>query len=361
MTNRSPSGGQNRRVVDESGLRMRTGQARWVLFATVLGSGLAMLDATVVNIALGSIGEDFDAEFADLQWTVNAYTLTLASLILLGGSLGDRFGRRRIFVLGVLWFAAASMLCGLAPNIETLIAARALQGVGGALLTPGSLAIISATFHGEDRARAVGTWSGLGGIAAAIGPFVGGWLLEWSWRAVFLVNLPVATLILAVAAKHVPESRDESASHRFDAAGIALAVLGLGALTWALTAAGDAGASTSVVASGAVGVVALAAFVVVEHRSTHPMLPTGLFADARFRVANAATFFVYAALGVVLVLLVLQLQNAAGFSPILAGAALLPTTVIMVLFSARVGALAQRIGPRLPMTLGPLLAACGGC
>ncbi len=342
---------------EQTALRMGTAQGRWVLFATVLGSGLAMLDATVVNIALGSIGEDFDASFADLQWTVNAYTLTLASLILLGGSLGDRFGRRRVFLVGVLWFAAASMLCGLARNVETLIAARALQGVGGALLTPGSLAIISAAFHGGDRARAVGTWSGLGGIAGAIGPFVGGWLLEWSWRAVFLVNLPAAALVVVVAVKHVPESSDASASRRFDAAGIALAVLGLGALTWSLTAAGDAGASASVIAFGVVGVLAMVAFVAVEHRSSHPMLPTGLFADARFRIANAATFFVYAAIGVIFVLLVLQLQNSAGFSPVLAGSALLPVTVIMVLFSARGGALAQRIGPRIPMTVGPLIAA----
>ncbi|MGQ0843815.1 MAG: MFS transporter [Sporichthyaceae bacterium] len=338
---------------------MGTAQARWVLFATVLGSGLAMLDATVVNVALSSIGSDLDADFADLQWTVNAYTLTLASLILLGGSLGDRFGRRRVFLVGVVWFAAASLLCGLAPNVQTLILARALQGVGGALLTPGSLAIISASFRGTDRAAAVGAWSGLAGIAGAIGPFVGGWLLEWSWRVVFLVNLPVAVLVVAVATRHVPESSDPAAVRRFDVAGTLLAVLGLGSLTWALTTAGEAGASAAVLGCGVAGVLALGAFVAVERRSAHPLLPTALFADLRFRIANLATFFVYAALGVIFVLLVLQLQNAAGFSPVLAGAALLPVTAILVVFSSRAGRLAQRIGPRVPMTVGPGIGAVG--
>src|SRR3954454_20093367 len=189
-------------------LRMGTPAARWVLLTTVLGSGMVMLDGTVVNVALARIGTDLGAGFADLQWTINAYTLALASLILLGGSLGDHLGRRRVFVIGVIWFAVASLLCGLAPNIEVLIVARALQGVGGALLTPGSLALISASFHGTDRAAAVGAWSGLGGIAGAIGPFLGGWLVEISWRLVFLINLPLAALIVVVALRNVPESRD---------------------------------------------------------------------------------------------------------------------------------------------------------
>ncbi|MGH3799090.1 MAG: MFS transporter, partial [Pseudonocardiaceae bacterium] len=261
-------------------LRMGTAPGRWVLFATVLGSGLAMLDATVVNVALERIGTELDAGFSGLQWTINAYTLTLAALILLGGSLGDRFGRRRVFVIGVVWFAAASLLCGLAPNIETLVAARALQGVGGALLTPGSLAIISASFHGSDRSAAVGAWSGLGGVAGAVGPFLGGWLVEWNWRAVFLVNLPVAVLIVVVAARHVPESRDPDAAPRLDLAGTALAVAGLGGLTYALTAAGESGASSTVVALSALGVAGLAMFVLVERRSTHPLVPTALFRDA---------------------------------------------------------------------------------
>ncbi|WP_456599461.1 MFS transporter [Blastococcus sp. SYSU DS0616] len=342
-----------------TGLRMGTAQGRWVLLATVLGSGVAMLDATVVNVALERIGADLGADFAGLQWTVNAYTLTLAALILLGGSLSDRYGRRRIFVVGVCWFALASLLCGLAPDVGTLVAARALQGVGGALLTPGSLAIISASFSGPDRAAAVGAWSGFSGIAAAVGPFVGGWLVEWSWRAVFLVNLPVAVVVIAVVVRHVPESRDPAAAPRLDWGGTALVVTGLGALTYALTAAGDAGASAGTWLWAAVGALALAAFVGVERRSRHPLVPPALFADRQFTAANAVTFFVYAALGALFVLLVLQLQVVSGFSPLLAGTALLPVTVLMLLFSARVGALAQRIGPRALLTGGPAVAAAG--
>ncbi|MGY2084237.1 MFS transporter [Blastococcus sp. SYSU DS0539] len=341
------------------GLRMGTPQGRWVLLATVLGSGVAMLDATVVNVALERIGSDLDADFAGLQWTVNAYTLTLAALILLGGSLSDRFGRRRVFIVGVVWFAAASALCGLAPDIGTLVAARALQGVGGALLTPGSLAIISASFAGSDRAAAVGAWSGLSGVAGAVGPFVGGWLVEWSWRAVFLINLPLAALVIVVAARHVPESRDPGAAARLDWTGTALVAAGLGALTYALTAAGDRGAGPVVWLGAAAGVLALVAFVAVERRSRHPLIPASLFADRQFSAANAATLFVYAALGALFVLLVLQLQVVSGFSPLLAGTALLPVTALMLLFSARVGALAQRIGPRALLTAGPLVSAGG--
>jgi EmrB/QacA subfamily drug resistance transporter len=342
----------------QGGLRMGTAPGRWVLLATVLGSGLAMLDATVVNVALERIGRDLDADFAGLQWTVNAYTLTLAALILLGGSLSDRFGRRKIFVLGVVWFAAASLLCGLAPDIGTLVAARALQGVGGALLTPGSLAIISASFHGPDRAAAVGAWSGLGGVAGAVGPFLGGWLVEWNWRAVFLINLPVAVLVVAVAARHVPESRDENAPSRLDWPGTALVVVGLGALTYALTTAGS-GAGTVVWLTGAVGVLALAAFALVERRSAHPLVPPRLFDNRQFTAANIVTFLVYAALGAIFVLLVLHLQVVSGFSPLASGTALLPVTLLMLLFSARVGALAQRIGPRPLLTAGPLVSAVG--
>jgi EmrB/QacA subfamily drug resistance transporter len=330
-----------------------------VLATTVLGSGLAMLDSTVVNVALGRIGEDLDAGFSGLQWTVNAYTLSLAALILLGGSLGDRFGRRRVFLVGVVWFAAASLLCGLAPTIDLLIAARGLQGVGGALLTPGSLAIIAASFHAEDRSAAVGAWSGLSGIAAAVGPLVGGWLVEIDWRLVFLINVPVAVLIVVVAVRHVPESRDADAGGRLDLTGTVLAAAGLGALTFRLTRAGETGFVGSVATTAAVGVACLAAFVVVEARSSHPLVPLELFRNAQFSAANAVTLLVYAALGVIFVLLVLQLQIVSGWSPLAAGSALLPVTVVMLIFSARAGALAQRIGPRLPMTLGPLLAAGG--
>lgn len=346
-------------AAEPASLRMGSARGRWVLLTTVLGSGLAMLDATVVNVALGRIGEDLDAGFGGLQWTINAYTLTLAALILLGGSLGDRFGRRRIFLIGVVWFALASLLCGLAPDIGTLVAARGLQGIGGALLTPGSLAIIAASFHADDRAAAVGAWSGLGGVAAAVGPLLGGWLVEWNWRLVFLVNVPVAIVVVVVAVRHVPESRDPLAVPRLDALGTALAAVGLGGVTYALTRAGDVGFAGTVLAAGGAGLACLVAFVVVEARSSHPLVPLGLFRNAQFSAANGVTFLVYAALGVIFVLLVLQLQVAAGWSPLAAGSAMLPVTVLMLLFSSRAGALAQRIGPRLPMTVGPLLSAGG--
>lgn len=340
-------------------LRMGTPAGRWVLFTTVLGSGLVMIDGTVVNVALESIGTEFGAGFSGLQWTVNAYTLTLASLILLGGSLGDRYGRRRVFVFGVVWFALASLLCGLAPNVETLIAARALQGVGGALLTPGSLALISASFHGPDRAMAIGAWSGLGGIAGAVGPFLGGWLVEFSWRAVFLINLPLAALIVAVAWRHVPESRDPDAAPGLDVTGTLLAVVGLGALTYSLTGLGESGPTPALAAGLVVGVVALVGFVLAERRSAHPLVPPVLFADRIFGAANIVTLLIYGALGVVFFLLVLHLQTVAGFSPLSAGTALLPLTAVMLVFSARAGALAGRIGPRLPLTVGPLVSAGG--
>lgn len=350
---------------------MGTAAGRWVLVTTVLGSGLVMIDGTVVNVALDRIGTELDAGFTGLQWTVNAYTLTLASLILLGGALGDRFGRRRVFLVGVVWFALASLVCGLAPDIGTLVAARALQGVGGALLTPGSLALISASFHGPDRAAAVGAWSGLGGIAGAIGPFVGGWLIEWSWRAVFLINLPLAAVVVAVALKHVPESRDPDAARGLDVTGTVLAVLGLGATTWALTALSAGGAEGGAAGGGlpggtavpivalVLGVLAMVAFVLVERRSPHPLVPPRLFRDRVFTATNVVTLLIYGALGVVFLLLVMQLQIVSGFSPIAAGTALLPVTAVMLTFSARAGALAGRIGPRIPLTLGPLVSAGG--
>ena len=346
-------------VIDPSGLRMGTAAGRWALLATVLGSGIVMIDSTVVNVALPHIGADLGAGFGGLQWVINAYTLTLAALILLGGSLGDHFGRRRVFVIGVVWFAVASAACGVAPNVETLRAARALQGGGGARHPPGSLALISASFRGVDRAAAIGAWSGLGGLAGAVGPFVGGFLVEWSWRAVFLVNLPLAAVVIAVTVLRVPESRDHQSPPGLDISGTVLAALGLGALTFGLTSLGSAGATVSALVAVGAGVLALAAFVAVEWRSPHPLVPPSLFSDNTFRVANAMTLLIYGALGVVFLILVLQLQTVAGFSPVAAGAALLPVTAIMLVFSARAGALASRIGPRLPITLGPLLSAAG--
>ncbi|GAA0932129.1 MFS transporter [Pseudonocardia zijingensis] len=340
-------------------LRMGTAAGRWVLATTVLGSGLAMIDGTVVNVALERIGTELDAGFTGLQWTVNAYTLTLASLILLGGSLGDHFGRKRVFLIGVAWFALASLACGLAPDIGTLIAARALQGVGGALLTPGSLALISASFHGADRGAAIGAWSGLGGIAGAVGPFLGGWLVEWSWRAVFLINLPLAALIIAIALRHVPESRDTESAPGLDVTGTVLAVAGLGALTYGLTGLGEGSAGSIPLVATVAGVLLLAGFVLVERRSPHPLVPPTLFRDRTFSAANVATVLIYGAMGAVFLMLVLQLQVVSGFTPLLAGAALLPVTAVMLVFSGRAGALSGRIGPRLPMTVGPLVGAVG--
>lgn len=338
-------------------LSQRSG--RWLLAASVLGSGLAGIDATVVNVALPALGHDLGASFAGLQWTLNGYTLTLASFILLGGSLGDRFGRRRLFTVGVVWFALASALCALAPTIEVLIAARALQGVGGALLTPGSLAMISASFVADDRARAIGAWSGLSGVATAIGPFIGGYLVGGpGWRWIFVINVPLAAVVVLITRRHVPETLDPDAVPHLDLAGAALGAVGLAGVTYAMIGAGG-GWSPAVVISGVIGAAAMTGFVVNEHRSPHPMLPPKIFANRQFTAANLVTFTVYAALGAVFFLLVVNLQVVSGFSPLLSGTALLPITVIMLLLSARSGALAGRIGPWLQMTTGPLVAGIG--
>jgi EmrB/QacA subfamily drug resistance transporter len=332
-----------------------------VLLATVLGSGIAFLDATVVNVALPTIGEELDAGISGLQWVVNAYTLTLSGFLLLGGSLGDHYGRRRVFVIGVIWFAVASLLCGIAPSAEALVAARALQGIGGALLTPGSLAIIEASFRAEDRGPAIGAWSGLGGVTAAIGPFVGGWLVQAaSWRWIFLINLPLAVVVVWVAQRHVPETRDPSVGRGLDYTGAALAAVGLAGVVYALTDGPGLGwTSPRILLAGAAGVAALVAFVVWERRSRHPMLPLDIFASRQFTAANLVTFVVYGALGGALFLMPIQLQRVVGFSPLAAGVALIPITLVMLLLSARAGRLSARIGPRVPMTLGPLLVAAG--
>ncbi len=340
-----------------SDVRLASPQGKWILLTTVLGSSMAMVDSTVVNVALPRIGRDLDADLAALQWTVNAYMLTLAGLILLGGSLGDRYGRRRIFVLGVVWFAAASLLCGFAPNVGVLVAARALQGIGGALLTPGSLALIQASFHPDDRAKAVGLWSGFGGIGAAVGPFLGGWLVDGpGWRWVFLINVPMALICAPIAVRHVPESADGRKHGRFDVLGAALGAVALALVTYALIEAGD-GSLVVVVLTAVAGVAAGVAFVHVEKRSPDPMMPPDIFGSRQFTAVNLVTLCVYAAFGGFFFLTALQLQVVAGYSALQAGTALLPTTVLMLLFSARSGELAQRIGPRIPLTVGPLLCA----
>jgi EmrB/QacA subfamily drug resistance transporter len=347
--------------------QIRIGQprGRWIIAATVLGSSMAMLDATVVNVALPTIGNELHTSLAGLQWVVTAYTLTLAGLILLGGALGDRFGRRRIFLIGVTWFALSSALCGLAPNIGVLIAARGLQGIGGALLTPGSLAIIQSTFAADDRPRAIGAWSGLGGVAGALGPFLGGWIVgSIGWRWIFLLNLPLAVAVLVVTSRHVPESRDPTAQGRFDIAGAVLAALALAGITDGLIEAPSASLLESVVPAVA-GVAAGVAFVVLERqRGRHPervppMLPLGIFSSRQFTAINLITFVVYGAMGAVFFLLVLDLQVVAGFTPLQAGISLLPSTAALLLLSSRAGALAQRFGPRWLMTGGLLLAAAG--
>nr|WP_302477670.1 MFS transporter [Aeromicrobium stalagmiti] len=316
----------------------------------VLGSGMAFLDGSIVGLALPAMNADLDAGAAGVQWIVNAYTLTLAALILVGGSLGDRMGRRLVFVIGVVWFAAASILCAVAPTIETLVAARGLQGVGAALLTPGSLAIISASFAPEDRGPAIGVWSGLAGVTSALGPLVGGWLVDTTgWRGIFWINVPLAAVVVWLAVKHVPETR--GGHDRIDFTGAGLAAAGLAALTYGLV-------EKSWLWVGA-GIVLMIVFVVHQKLTPHALVPLALFADRVFTAANICTFAIYGALAASGFLLVQQLQYVSGFSPLEAGLATLPTTVIMLLLSGRAGALGAKIGPRWPMTAGPLIAAAG--
>ncbi|MRJ78245.1 MFS transporter [Aeromicrobium sp. SMF47] len=336
--------------VNAGTIRLASAQGRWVLAAMILGSGMAFLDGSIVGLALPAMNADLDAGAAGVQWIVNAYTLTLAALILVGGSLGDRLGRRRVFVIGVVWFAAASVLCAAAPTIEVLVAARGLQGVGAALLTPGSLAIISASFAPEDRGPAIGFWSGLSGVTTAIGPLVGGWLVDTTgWRGIFWINLPLAALVVWIAIRHVPETSGDQ--DRIDYAGAGLTAAGLAALTYGLV-------EKSWLWGGA-GLVLMVVFVVHQRLTPHALVPLALFADRIFTAANICTFAIYGALAASGFLLVQQLQYVSGFSPLVAGLASVPMTIIMLLFSARAGALGTRIGPRWPMTFGPLIAAVG--
>ncbi len=329
-----------------------------MLATTVLGSGMVFLDSTVVNIALPTIDHDLNGGTTGLQWTVDAYLVTLTALLLLGGTLGDRFGRRRMFRVGLVAFTVASVASGAAPSMIALIVARGVQGIGGAMLVPGSLAILSSSFHPDDRAWAIGAWSGMAGVATAIAPFLGGWLIDAvTWRAVFFINVPLAAFALWMSSR-APESRDDEAAPRVDYAGAAVGSLALAGIAYALIESGS-GVGTVEVGAGAVGIVGLVAFVVIEMHSMHPMLPLGIFRSRQFSGANLTTLTMYGGLGGATFLVVLQLQIVLGFSALQAGATLLPLSLFLLLFSAGMGRLSVRIGPRLPMTVGPLVAAAG--
>jgi EmrB/QacA subfamily drug resistance transporter len=339
-------------------LRFGTARARWVIAAAALGSGIAFLDGTVVNVALPAIRTDLHMGVAGLQWTLDGYLVTLTALLLLGGSLGDVLGRRRVFVGGLVAFACASVVCGIAPNAGALVAARALQGAAAAFLIPGSLAIVSSTFHPDDRSRAVGAWSGLAGVTSAIGPFVGGYLIDAvSWRLIFAINVPLVALVCWMAIRHVPESRDEDARTP-DWTGAAAVTVALAGMTYALIE-GPARGGAGPILAAVVGGLALVAFLRIETTVDQPMLPLTVFRSIQFSGANLTTLVVYAALSGTFFLLVLQLQLSLHYSALEAGASLMPITLLMLALSARAGALAQRIGPRLPMTIGPLVAAVG--
>ncbi|MDQ6772265.1 MAG: DHA2 family efflux MFS transporter permease subunit [Candidatus Dormibacteraeota bacterium] len=345
----------------EARLRYSSRAGRWAIAATVLGSGVAALDGTIVSIALPVIGREFGVGVADLQWVTTGYLLTLAGLLLLGGALGDRYGRKRVFLVGVVWFGVASLLCAVAPNILALILARGLQGIGGALLVPGSLAMLEASFDPDDRSRAIGAWSGLGGVATAVGPFLGGYLIgAASWRLIFLINVPLIVAVVLISVTHVPESRDPAAGGRLDVVGALLATVGLVGLCYGLIEGPGLG-FTSPVVMGAllIGVAGLALFVFVEARVARPLLPLQLFRSRQFTGANLVTLVVYGALGGALFLLPIQLQQVAHYSPLESGISLLPLTFIMLVLSSRSGALASRIGPRLQMTVGPVVVAIG--
>lgn len=324
-----------------------------------LGSGIATLDTSIVTIALPTIGRDLASSLGGLQWVNNGLTLSLSALILVGGSLGDRLGRRRIYLIGIGWFALASLLCALAPSTGWLVAARVLQGIGAALLTPGALAIIRSTFREDDQPGVIGTWAGVSGIAVAIGPFLGGWIIDHlTWRWIFLINVPLAALVVVAGLAVIPESRDERAVGRFDLPGAGLTATVLAALTWVLTQGRDTSPALLAVA-WTVAAVGAVVFVLVERRAAYPLVPLVLFRSRVFSSANLMTFLVYGALGATLFFLVVQLQVAAGFSVRDSGLSTLPITILLMFLSTPMATLAQRIGPRIPMSVGPIVVALG--
>lgn len=334
---------------------------RWTLVAAIVGSGMAFVDGTIVNVALPAIQEALDATTADAQWVMEAYALLLSALLLVGGVLGDRFGRRRIFVIGTIVFTLASLLCAASPNVAALIGGRAIQGFGAALLVPGSLALISSAFPKERRGAAIGTWSAFSGITAAAGPVIGGYLVEYvSWHWAFLINLPLGIALVAICQWRVPESRGAIATSRLDVGGAALATVGLAGVVFALIEAPLRGwTSVSVVIAACVGVLALIAFVLVERKVVAPMLPLHLFRNRDFSAANALTLLLYAALGGSLFFVPLNLIQVQGYGATGAGASLLPIIAIMFALSRWAGQLVDRVGARLPLVVGPLIAAVG--